>query len=523
MRRAAAAVMVVTLLAGVARPAAAQLAVTNLLETQNGNRPQNPFDPQPTNRIDLYDQLNVDYLFGPARIGARFELDQNSQDENPYDEFTQRYAEWSDERLRVRVGNFYTILGAGLLHRSFELPGVVLDDIGTHTRFAPSRDVDGVLAEGAAGPLSARLFGGRPSSGDRSPVTEELYDLPLHQGQLAGGQMALGGWRGARIGAAYLRASQNLGPGASRQDEFGSGFMEVDAFRIAGVEGVRAPVYVEYARQDATAGEWFDFDTGDDVPHALYAGANALWGTLTLSAEWKDYRDFRLGFNDPPSLVREHSWALLNRNTHVLNATDEEGYQLEGAWTLPGHGTVTLNRSRADGEFGLRSRRFDEYYAELHADPVGAWRWEPTAFYDTGKDEFQFVIDRDVYGGALTVVPLEPFSLAVDFETQFAQRVGEPSFDDQYLSVSIARAGWGSIGMVWERSTDPAQEDFDDLATPGVQPRTWLAGVLAARISDHHDATLFAGERRGGPACTAGTCYEVQPFVGVELRLISRF
>ena len=511
------------LLAVVPRPALAQIAVTNLLEAQNGNRPFNPFDPQPENRIDVYDQLNLDYLFGAGRVGARFETNQNSQDENAYEMFTQRYAEWSDERVRVRVGNFYTILGSGLLHRSFELPGVVLDDLGTRTRYAPSRDVDGVLAEGTAGPVAARLFAGSPSSGDRSPATEEVFDQPLHQGQLGGGQLTLGGWRGARVGAAYLRASQSIAPGASRQDEFGSGFLELDPLRLAGIQGANAPIYVEYARQDATAGEWFDFETGDDVPHALYAGANALWGTLTLSAEWKDYRDFRLGTNDPPSLVREHPWALLNRNTHVLNAADEEGFQLEGAWTLPGRGTVTLNRSRADGVFGLQARRFDEFYAELHVDPLGAWRWEPTAFYDTGKDEFQFVEARDVYGGALTVMPFDPFSMTIDFETQEAERVGEEPFDDQYLSVSIARAGWGSVGVVWERSTDPAQEDFDDLAIPGVQPRTWLAGVLSARLSDHHEATLFAGERRGGPACTAGTCYEVQPFVGVEMRLLSRF
>jgi len=34
---------------------------------------------------------------------------------------------------------------------------------------------------------------------------------------------------------------------------------------------------------------------------------------------------------------------------------------------------------------------------------------------------------------------------------------------------------------------------------------------------------LFVGKRRGGLACTAGTCYQVQPFEGAELRLVSRF
>jgi hypothetical protein len=76
--------------------------------------------------------------------------------------------------------------------------------------------------------------------------------------------------------------------------------------------------------------------------------------------------------------------------------------------------------------------------------------------------------------------------------------------------------------VIWERSTDPLQEDPGDALVPGVQPRHFVAGVVSARLSERHQATLFAGERRGGRACTAGTCYEVLPFKGVELRLVSR-
>jgi hypothetical protein len=97
------------------------------------------------------------------------------------------------------------------------------------------------------------------------------------------------------------------------------------------------------------------------------------------------------------------------------------------------------------------------------------------------------------------------------------------AFSDVYASAGMSRAGWGSTALVIDRSTDPDQEDPDDFAAPGVQARVFLAGVLNAVISGRNQATLFVGERRGGRACTAGTCYEVQPFKGVELRLISRF
>ena len=33
---------------------------------------------------------------------------------------------------------------------------------------------------------------------------------------------------------------------------------------------------------------------------------------------------------------------------------------------------------------------------------------------------------------------------------------------------------------------------------------------------------LFAGKRRGGPACTSGICYEVLDFKGAEIKWLIR-
>src|SRR5439155_391400 len=109
-------------------------------------------------------------------------------------------------------------------------------------------------------------------------------------------------------------------------DELGSGFVELDPFRLARVERVSLPLYVEYAQQNGSFGDWWRFTSGDSV-HALYARANLLAGPLALLGEWKDYSGFRYGTNDPPSLVREHGFPLLNRATHVLDATRERGFQ----------------------------------------------------------------------------------------------------------------------------------------------------------------------------------------------------
>ena len=508
--------LALALCAALVRPAASQPAVSNLLEFQSGNVPF----AEPTDRVDLYDQFQLEYGLASGRAGLRFEQDRNSEDQFSYGAITQRWAEWSEPRLRLRVGNFYTILGRGLIHRSFELPAVVLDQPGVRSRYGLSRDLDGVRVEGGWGPVSARLFSGTPNSGEFSAAPEnELFGLKRYTGLLSGGQLAVTTWREARVGAAYVRASNGLGT----QREFGSGFVELDPLRMAGVGEVALPLYFEYAQADRSFGDWWRFRTGERDTFALYASANLLWGPFTLVAEWKDYREFRLGINDPPSLVREHAHALLNRGTHVLNAGRERGFQLEGAWTVPRWGTATVNLSRADG----RGDRFDERYLELHAAPDDARIWEATLFWDDGKDEFSFLSDRRVYGGSTTVRGFERWAVTLDLERQEATRrlVGLPSisFDDRYASLSVSRASLGSLTAVWERSTDPEQEDPALALDPRVDQRTFRAGIVRATISEHHEATLFVGERRGGRACTAGTCYDVQPFKGAELRLVTRF
>ncbi len=495
---------------------AAQPAVTNLLEAQSGNVPFT----EPRNRTDLYNQFQIEYGFASGRVGARFEQNRNSEDQFDYEALTQRWAEWSDERLRVRVGNFYTILGRGLIHRSFELPAVILDQPGVRSRYGPSRDVDGVLVDGAWGPVAGRLMGGSPNSGEFSAAPEnELFGLERYTGTLSGGQIAGTVWRQARIGAAYLRTSNGLGT----QREFGSGFVELDPLRMAGVASAALPIYVEYAQADRPFGDWWGLRTGERDTFALYAAANLLAGAFALSAEWKDYREFRLGINDPPSLVREHAATLLNRATHVLNAGRERGFQLEGSWTAQPWGTVTANFSRSDG----RGDRFDERYIEIHAAPDEARVWEATAFWDEGEDGFSSIAGRRIYGASGTWRVDGRWSVAADVQRLEATRdqVGIPSvsFADLYAALTASRARLGSATIAWERSTDPLQEDPAFASDARVDPRRFLACILRATVSEHHEATFFLGQRRGGRACTGGTCYEVRPFRGAELRLVTRF
>jgi len=501
--------------AGWPRAAPAQVALRDLLVVQAGR--SKLF--QPANRTGYYHQLNLDAALGTVRVGLRYETDQNSEQTNTYRAFTQRFVEAASEHVAIRAGNYYTILGRGLVQRAFELPDVVLEEPGVYAKYGFSRDLDGVLVEGEAGPLSARLLAGEPNPGTSAPI-----DGPVHLGSLGGGEAALTVWHGARVGATYLRHSNEPD---TRQDELASGFVDLDPLRLAGVRAAALPLYAEYAQLNRSWEQWWRFSMGDRAPHAFYAASNLLWGPFSLAAEWKDYRRFRLGFNDPPSLVREHGFTLLNRATHVLDAESEHGYQLEAAWSLPRWGSLTVNQSRSDGTPVNRELRFEETYWELRAAPGPGSRFDATVYIDHSFDEFDFVSDRDTYGGSGTVRFLTRYSATLELARQDATGIvaagRPPSWSDHFLSLLVARAGWGSAAFQWERTNNPSEQDPERPVDPQEHPLTFASGTVTGVIREHFDATLFYGRRRGGLACTAGTCYTVEPFQGTELRLSARF
>lgn len=98
------------------------------------------------------------------------------------------------------------------------------------------------------------------------------------------------------------------------------------------------------------------------------------------------------------------------------------------------------------------------------------------------------------------------------------------SFDNTFVSLGVERSGLGSLATVVEFSTDP--DEMDDPLTFDVveaDERHWLGVAATAPLGAGHEASVFAGRRRGGTACTSGTCYLVPDFAGVEVRLVSRF
>ena len=504
------------------REVRAQLTADLLLLPQYGRRLYVPLD----DPFRTYGRLDPAYRYRGFAVGGRFEFeharvpDASTNPVDSYGELTQRWAEFQGARLRVRAGQFHTILGHALLHRSYELPGVVYEELGTRTRYAASRDMDGALLEWRQAWVSARAFHGRFNDATRSPASEES-GAGRDGSLLTGGQGELRLPWNSRLGAAGLREEHDDGV----RRTFASFSAGSDLLARAASAGWSLPVAVEAAREGGHPSDWAPISSDGSVAHALYGSAGLMWRQWSLSGEWKDYSRMRLGYNDPPPLVREQSWPLLNRNTHLLDAQSEQGHQFElNAPLLPWMKWI-LNWSRSDGAPNARVFRFEERFAEVWMGPSDG-RWEVRGYADRGYDTQDFISDRHAAGVSIAARWRSGWAGELEAERQRVVRAGvlaTTPYEDILATASVSRSGWGSAGISVTRTTDPLDLPFDLFGEPTAESAVFAGVTVAADLGTQHRAELFVGERRGGRACVSGTCYDVPSLDGAELRWTSRF
>lgn len=538
-----AAVMLLTLAAGTASAVTVdgvRFEFSNLLEFQNGR----DFSAEEDDRRRFFNQFILDvYPSDEVRLGLRWEQFQDSTPpelfgfptpEYEYNYLAQRFVEWSSTHVTARVGNGYSIFGHGLILRAFELPGVVRQSLFPIVSYAESRDLDGVIVDSWYGPVEFSVVHGKPVIDPEAPPEQENRER--RGGSVTGmsGMVRPVNWLG--LGGSWLSAD-GVEPGAtgSMPEEFGAVQLEFDLIELLR-PAVDLPVTLRTAVEYAGRGGWVPGEDGlttaTGAPHALYSSTQFAWRGGALGVETKDYHQFRWLIGDPPTLVPELSHRLLNRTTHVLDPLDEKGGQITLGQSLPGWlggGSLAVIRAWSTGrrevlgEF-VSPRDYEQTYVSIETDPRRAWRVEP--YFSNGLDQFEGLEEILTVGGLVSFAITDEWATEADLGYQYRERdsFGEsvPS-DDWALVASVSRANFGSVGVLWERTNDSLF--LDDPFTPELEddPRDFLGGTLSWRANDQHDLVMFAGKRRGGTACTSGTCYYVPDFEGLEFRLLSRF
>jgi len=505
----------------------AQVSIYNFAENQFGNSRIGNED-----EYGLYNQFNAKYSQGDLLFGVRVESYGSTDSLEGYRSVTQRYVEYRQDDLRIRAGNFYNIFGNGIVSRAFELPGVILDDFRTKTRYSPSRDIDGVLIEYLRPSYKLNLMMGVPVESSSSPAVEERRSGKI-QGLNA--EYRMNNFFG--FGASYL----HIEPESGSVDEIYSFRMNLNSNALRNlyrVEDLYLDIRGELSNRNRNLlNRGLTLST--ENPHALYLATNLDYKKFSLSAEYKDYMNYNTGVNDPPSLIKEHSYLLLNRDTHVLIPKDEEGYQIEGHYYLSTSTSFTANVSfarNARNDLFVHSTDFSERFFEiehkLNDDLHGA------IYIADSKNEFEAISDKNTIGtvlnydlGSRTGIRINVSYQSATRDIEYYLEEGDNSrlfspveFTNLLIGGSIGRSRTFNFGLITERTTDQLLTDTPSTGD-GIKtvPRWWSSFYLSFEPGRNHEVRIFGGQRRGGPACTAGTCYEVLPFEGIELILISRF
>ncbi|KAA3610561.1 MAG: hypothetical protein DWQ05_21305 [Calditrichaeota bacterium] len=483
-------------------PVFGQISINNLAEYQVGNLP----DTAPGNLTTLYDNFDLLYRQDNITAAFKFERFQHADPEKNYSELSQKSIQLSLAPFDITLGNFYEIFGRGLLLRTFEIPGNILEDRIYRTRYGFYRDLDGVAVNYQSEKLEIKLLRGRPLFNLLPPTFENENRRPL---LLEGMEIKLNLTDNFSVGHAYLRENS-----PTQTNEYGS-------INFSANLPNDLQLYSEYAQKYNGAEDLFSF--ADESSHAFYAGANALIGPLGLSFEAKDYRNFMLNFNDPPPIVKEHQYIVLNRSTHVVEPLYETGWQGEVLLTLKGNNQVVANFARSTNKLLNKDAVFQEFFVE------GSFYFsEETSgkfFFDLSEDEFKFEKNRVAFGTNLSREWPHGWGTVLGLEYQQLTReiIEKQDVTNIAGTLEISRAPNFSAGLIWERSVDPDLTDI--FSTPRIENdgQNWLATTFGYQINQNHFASLFYGKRRGGLACTSGICYEVLDFEGFEFRLSSNF
>jgi hypothetical protein len=476
------------------------------MEFQLGNLPQL----EPKDQFSIYDQLNLGYRYKSLSFQSRIETYYPSfQSAEGYARLSQAKLQFISKNIDIQIGHQYNSFGRGLLLRTYEIPSSIWETRGYRVRYGFYKDMIGATLKLNFNDFETKILGGKILDVTLPPT---IGGSDARRPDLIGGNESSYRFGKQKIGLIYMlhRASG----GGTGSDIINNHYTSI---YYDGVIAKNFFVYSEFAQK--IQNDITPFLFSDESGQGGYIGVNYYKGDFGGSIEYKNYHNIFIGtgINDPPTLVREHSYRLLNRSTHIPILTDESGYQMEFYYNISDDKLITLNSSRSKNDISEDIQPvFFELFAEYQFSPET--NFSGKVFVDYSQDPFINEINRYA-SGAYVEIAHKKFISTFDMEWQMINRMTTESiyFSNWYFNYGFSKASKFAATIQLELTGDPTLLDDDqDL---NIFPAT----TFSYHITRKNVATLYYGKRRGGPACNSGVCYDVLSFEGLEIRFTTRF
>ena len=308
-------------------------SVSNLLRYGNGNQTLGNvkndfryFENLTDIRFNLPENVNVGFRLlydDPPEVGL------------PFQGLARRFVEYRKDNLYLRVGNSSELYGRGLVLNLFENRGLAYDTW-----------IDGIKAGYKIGNLSASLIAGTIES------TDSINILRTEKYKLRGGNVEYRLVKSLKLGLSFLSAeaeipqfNQTL---ANTKAEFPELYFDFN----------RGPInlFINWAHKWTQSPEINTMSKG----YGIYSALSFAGEKIGLTIDYKNYRfDIQdpllkndetrttkvMPFQNPPTVMKEHSYTLLSRALHQVNFNDEVGFQIDANYSVNEDLNFNLNFS----------------------------------------------------------------------------------------------------------------------------------------------------------------------------------
>lgn len=479
-----------------------QLSGNNLMEYQLGNLPYT----EPSALSSHYDQLNLSYRYKGLRTSVRYEHFLSQNEGSSYYTLSQFQVQYRKDKLELKIGNFNETLGNGLLVRGYEIAGSVFEEEAYRTRYGFYRDMLGFSAKYTGDIWYFHALRGKSLVNTLPPtINPEERRIDLIEGVETGVSLY-----SQTLGMILMRNSNPVD-----EELFYSLLFSGSVFSFLSYN-------FEYAHDLNKDLPYLAMD--DMSRYGLYGSLGFSRGSFGLSFEYKNYHNLFIGtgISDPPTAVKEQKYKVLNRSIHVPQLVDESGIQLEAYYSFANSRHLLVNYTRAVNQLFL-DYRYNELFLEFSFFP--GERHGLTLFADYTSDEFKFEDVRVAGGAVWDISIINLWSAQLHLEYQYIERTitEQDVLHNGVVILGISKSPGFSLSLIWEASTDPYLTSLPGAPDPESKFRQWPGAAVSYKINQANTLSLFAGKRRGGPACTSGVCYEVLDFEGVEIRFKTKF
>ncbi|MCE7934001.1 MAG: hypothetical protein DYG96_05350 [Chlorobi bacterium CHB2] len=514
----------------------------------------------------LENLFNTRFFVGDFTLGFRAQIDKPREYGRDTIGIKEYYAEFRRDGISARAGNFYNLIGRGLVMNSFESRPIGFD--------APTL---GVKLGYDDADFSAQAFGGLMDFADI------LSNTRVEQYLLRGASGEVRPTTGVGVGGSYLAVSGQRTPNGFRRP-FDSYLREI----FTRLNYKQLSAYLNYADKRNQISD-FVRQTGDsnERGNGWYGMLGYTGEMLSVTAQYKSYqfdlvkpsfqatsdRQSRaLPFQNAPTLVPEYSKALLDRNPHAVDFSDEVGFMVDVVLTPMEELSVTLQGAGASRHNAWQTviipadttpnskERTD--YQRLNESPLKFpslsdityspyWEASAHAEYDASEDLTLGLAvqrrDNRVYregDGKLIAPHSEDYTastlmlegeyaitnrhnLHAIFEVQDVFDTKKKTAANDSLGIKASDGNFNNVALTLEFTSSPKWSvagRFEYTTTESEQGGQQLWGTLSGtyRIGDAHTLSLEYGSTRAGIVCTGGVCRLVNSFTGFRIGLVSK-